>query len=93
MPIVSGAHFQLPLRRSFAVMARNFQNEAIIGTEAACHLECIDQFRRTRHTQGDGLVARLRDIDPETKTGGPMAREFYEAVGPQSAAENEARLL
>src|SRR5207245_385223 len=38
MPVVSGAHFQLPLCRQGAVMTRNFQNEAIIGTKAACHL-------------------------------------------------------
>jgi hypothetical protein len=39
------------------------------------------------------MVADLPDIDPKTETGGPMAGEFNEAVGPQSAGENEARLL
>jgi hypothetical protein len=72
-------------------MTRNVQNEAIIRTKAACHLEGIDQFCRAGHIHGDGLSTHLRDIDPKTETGGPVAREFNEAVGAKSPAENEAR--
>ncbi|MEA2985878.1 MAG: hypothetical protein QOD94_2132 [Alphaproteobacteria bacterium] len=71
-------------------MTRDVQNEAIIGTKAARHLEGIDQFRRARHMHGDGLVAHLCDIDPKTETSGAMTREFDKAFSPQSPREIEA---
>src|SRR5258708_29830009 len=73
-------------------MTRNVQNDAIIWTQATCHLERIDQFRSTPDLQGDGIVVRLPDLDRETETCVPMACQLNEAVRLQPAFEIEARL-
>jgi hypothetical protein len=74
-------------------LARHVQHKAIIGTEAARHLERIDQFGRAGHAQGDDICADSSDLKAQTKARGPMARKFDKAFGPQLAPENETRPL
>jgi hypothetical protein len=93
MPTILKAHFKLPSGCDVDAMAHHVEYETIKGTEAARHLERVDQFGRAGHIQGDGLGAGLPELKVETKPFGAMLREFDKARGPEGAFKDETRVF
>jgi hypothetical protein len=93
MPAIIEAHFKSQSGRQIDVMARNIKHETVERTEAACHLECVDQFNGAGNIHGDGLGTGRSEFKFETKSPGAMFREFHEALRPECASEDETRVF
>src|ERR1700721_4498261 len=93
MPTILGVHLKLPSRRQIDVMAHHVEHETIKGTEAARHLESVDQFDSAGHIQGDGLHAGLPELKVEPKPFGAMLCEFDKACGLECALKDETRVF
>src|SRR5277367_3722850 len=91
MPAILVAHFKLPSGRQTDVMAHHVEYETIKGTEAARHLERVDQFDRAGYIQGDGLSAGLSELKVEPEPLGAMLCEFDKARRPEGAFKDETR--
>jgi len=74
-------------------MAHHVEHETIKRTEAARHLERVDQFDRAGNIQGNSLRAGLPELEVETKSLGAMPRKFDEALGPEPAFKDETRVF
>src|SRR5580700_8462573 len=83
----------LPSGRQTDVMAHHVEHETIKGTEAARHLERVDQLSRAGHIQGDGLSAGLSELNVEPKPFGAMPRELHETLGAERAFKDKTRVF
>jgi hypothetical protein len=72
-------------------MAHHVEHKAIKWTEAARHLERVDQFGRTGDVHGDGLDAGVAELNVETEPGSAVPRKFDKALGLEHAFKDEAR--
>src|SRR5579871_269171 len=78
-------------RRRDAAMAHDVKHETIEWTEAACHLERVDQFDRAGNVHGDDRDAGLPELDVEAQPFSAVPRKFNETLCPERAFKDEAR--
>jgi hypothetical protein len=90
MPTIVEAHSN-PQRRDVAAMAHHVEHKAIKWTEAARHLERVDQFERAGNLHGDGLDAGLAKLNVETEPFSAVPCKFDEALRLERAFKDEAR--